>query len=129
MSYLNNEKLPKTEELMYNLLENLSIEQRLQIVQEQLLAISDQATECMASNCVLTMFGKCSYELTGCADCEIKKTIQKALAKPANNLVNKDELLMAIRWWNGEGYEVYHYVKKVLEHMEKEENRRIEERK
>lgn len=24
-------------------------------------------------NCVLTMFGKCSYNETGCSDCEIKK--------------------------------------------------------
>lgn len=30
-------------------------------------------------NCVLTMFGKCSYNETGCSDCEIKNKIRKAL--------------------------------------------------
>lgn len=30
-------------------------------------------------NCVLTMFGKCSYNKTGCSDCEIKDKIRKAL--------------------------------------------------
>ena len=30
-------------------------------------------------NCVLTMFGKCSYNETGCSDCEIKDKIRKAL--------------------------------------------------
>ena len=34
-------------------------------------------------NCVLTMFGKCSYNETGCSDCEIKDKIRKALnARP-----------------------------------------------
>lgn len=32
-----------------------------------------------AVNCVLTMFGKCSYNETGCSDCEIKDKIRKAL--------------------------------------------------
>ena len=32
-----------------------------------------------AVNCVLTMFGKCSYNKTGCSDCEIKDKIRKAL--------------------------------------------------
>ena len=32
-----------------------------------------------AVNCVLTMFGKCSYNKTGCSDCEIKEKIRKAL--------------------------------------------------
>lgn len=32
-----------------------------------------------AVNCVLTMFGKCSYNETGCFDCEIKDKIRKAL--------------------------------------------------
>ena len=30
-------------------------------------------------NCVLTMFGKCSYNKTGCGDCEIKDKIREAL--------------------------------------------------
>lgn len=30
-------------------------------------------------NCVLTMFGNCSYSKTGCSDCEIKDKIRKAL--------------------------------------------------
>ena len=30
-------------------------------------------------NCVLTLFGKCSYNETGCSDCEIKDKIHKAL--------------------------------------------------
>ena len=34
-----------------------------------------------AVNCVLTMFGKCSYNKTGCSDCEIKDKIRKALNK------------------------------------------------
>lgn len=32
-----------------------------------------------AVNCVLTMFGECSYNKTGCHDCEIKVKIRKAL--------------------------------------------------
>lgn len=34
-----------------------------------------------AVNCVLTMFGKCSYNKTGCSDCEIKDKIRKALSE------------------------------------------------
>lgn len=34
-----------------------------------------------AVNCVLTMFGKCSYNETGCSDCEIKDKIRKALSE------------------------------------------------
>lgn len=30
-------------------------------------------------NCVLTMFGDCSYKETGCSDCEVKEKIRKAL--------------------------------------------------
>ena len=30
-------------------------------------------------DCVLTMFGNCSYNETGCSDCEIKDKIRKAL--------------------------------------------------
>ncbi len=30
-------------------------------------------------NCVLTMFGSCSYNETGCSDCEVKSKIRKAL--------------------------------------------------
>lgn len=32
-----------------------------------------------AVNCVLTEFGNCSYNKTGCSDCEIKDKIRKAL--------------------------------------------------
>ena len=32
-----------------------------------------------AVNCVLTMFGECSYNETGCHDCEIKVKIRRAL--------------------------------------------------
>mgnify|MGYP003308976743 CR=1 FL=1 len=31
------------------------------------------------TNCILTNFGKCSYNKTGCSDCEIKNKIRKAL--------------------------------------------------
>lgn len=31
-------------------------------------------------NCILTLFGDCSYNETGCSDCEIKQTIYKALS-------------------------------------------------
>lgn len=34
-----------------------------------------------AVNCVLTMFGECSYNKTGCSDCEIKDKIHKALSE------------------------------------------------
>lgn len=34
-----------------------------------------------AVNCVLTMFGECSYNETGCHDCEIKNKIRKALSQ------------------------------------------------
>ena len=30
-------------------------------------------------NCVLTMFGDCSYNETGCSDCEIKEKIRKRI--------------------------------------------------
>ena len=30
-------------------------------------------------NCVLTMFGECSYKETGCSDCKIKEKIREAL--------------------------------------------------
>lgn len=36
-------------------------------------------------NCVLTMFGKCSYNETGCSDCEIKDKIRKALNERPHN--------------------------------------------
>lgn len=32
-----------------------------------------------AVNCVLTVFGTCSYNETGCSDCKIKGKIRKAL--------------------------------------------------
>ena len=38
-------------------------------------------------NCVLTMFGECSYNKTGCSDCEIKMKIFKAL----KNETQKDD--------------------------------------
>lgn len=42
----------------------------------------DMAIEALqdAQNCVLTLFGDCSYDETGCGDCEIKQTIYKALS-------------------------------------------------
>lgn len=36
-------------------------------------------------NCVLTMFGECSYNETGCSDCEIKDKIRKALHEIPDN--------------------------------------------
>ncbi len=30
-------------------------------------------------NCMMTEFGKCSYNETGCSDCKIKEKIRKAL--------------------------------------------------
>ena len=39
-------------------------------------------------NCVLTMFGKCSYNETGCSDCAIKDKIRKALSeRPQGKLI------------------------------------------
>lgn len=50
-------------------------------------------------NCVLTMFGECSYNKTGCSDCEIKDKIRKALSEK-ENLEKKNEFLMQqIRLW------------------------------
>ena len=44
-------------------------------------------------NCVLTMFGKCSYNETGCSDCEIKDKIRKALNdKPQDDLISRSAL-------------------------------------
>lgn len=34
---------------------------------------------CNQGNCVLTMFGECSYNETGCSDCKVKQTIRIAL--------------------------------------------------
>ena len=43
-----------------------------------------------AVNCVLTMFGKCSYNETGCSDCEIKDKIRKALnERPQGEWIRK----------------------------------------
>ena len=40
-------------------------------------------------NCVLTMFGKCSYNETGCSDCAIKNKIRKALSeRPQGKWIN-----------------------------------------
>ena len=45
-------------------------------------------------NCVLTMFGKCSYNKTGCSDCEIKDKIRKALnEKPQDKWIPVSERL------------------------------------
>ena len=47
-----------------------------------------------AVNCVLTMFGKCSYNETGCSDCEIKDKIRKALSeRPQGKWIPVDERL------------------------------------
>lgn len=48
--------------------------------------IFDKAFEdsCSATNCVLTMFGKCSYRETGCSDCGVKAKIREALASKEN---------------------------------------------
>ena len=44
-------------------------------------------------NCVLTMFGECSYNKTGCSDCEIKDKIRKALkARPHGEYVDISKL-------------------------------------
>lgn len=42
----------------------------------------DMAIEALQDtrNCILTLFGDCSYNETGCSDCEIKQTIYKALS-------------------------------------------------
>lgn len=36
-------------------------------------------------NCALTMFGNCSYNKTGCSDCEIKEKIFKAMLEVDND--------------------------------------------
>ena len=46
-------------------------------------------------NCVLTMFGKCSYNKTGCSDCEIKEKIRKALR---NETQKNDDLCETCRY-------------------------------
>lgn len=60
-----------------------------------------------AVNCVLTMFGKCSYNKTGCSDCKIKEKIRKALKneKPQGEwLFNGNEWECSCRknapWYN-----------------------------
>ena len=40
--------------------------------------------------------------------------MSKKKAKPD---INSQELLMKIRWKNGWGYEVYHYVKPIIDEM------------
>lgn len=45
-------------------------------------------------NCVLTMFGDCSYEETGCSDCKIKEKIREAL-KDSSELT-LDNVMMAL---------------------------------
>lgn len=49
---------------------------------ERDLPLLDIAIEALqdTQNCVLTLFGDCSYDETGCGDCEIKQTIYKALS-------------------------------------------------
>jgi len=53
------------------------------VVNKQIYDIIDNAPTVKVPenevNCVLTMFGKCSYNETGCSDCEIKDKIRKAL--------------------------------------------------
>ena len=51
-------------------------------------------------NCVLTMFGKCSYNETGCSDCEIKDKIRKALEeRPQGGWIPVSERLPQDRDW------------------------------
>ena len=46
-------------------------------------------------NCVLTMFGKCSYNETGCSDCKIKDKIRKELnARPQGKWIEDIENLL-----------------------------------
>ena len=46
-----------------------------------------------AVNCVLTMFGKCSYNETGCSDCEIKDKIRKALSEePQGEWIAREDM-------------------------------------
>lgn len=49
-------------------------------------------------NCVLTMFGKCSYNETGCGDCEIKDKIFKALKekRAQGEWVRKEDVIHSI---------------------------------
>ena len=63
------------------------------------MAIS--ALEQQNGNCVLTMFGKCSYNETGCSDCLIKQKIFKALKQqPCEDAVSREAVIniVKLRW-------------------------------
>ena len=53
------------------------------IMKDEVLGMIDNAPTVEAPenavNCVLTMFGDCSYEETGCSDCKIKEKIRRHL--------------------------------------------------
>lgn len=53
-------------------------------------------------NCALTLFGDCSYDETGCSDCEIKQTIYKALEV---DIVRCGECVHSRRPWEGKPWE------------------------
>ena len=36
-------------------------------------------------NCIMTMFGECSYAETGCGDCAVVEKVRKALAQTENS--------------------------------------------
>lgn len=59
-----------------------------------------------AVDCVLTMFGECSYNETGCYDCEIKNQIRKALSqRPQGEWVCKEDIIHLLeRWSDGYSY-------------------------
>lgn len=71
-------------------------------------------------NCVLTLFGKCSYNETGCSDCELKDKIRKALKErpqgtsdciPVKDLINyirncREELFEKMKDYNLREFEI-----------------------
>ena len=61
-------------------------------------------------NCVLTMFGKCSYNETGCSDCEVKDKIRKALnARPQGEWIRAKGGYVRCNLCHKAGCFGYHY--------------------
>lgn len=57
---------------------------------KNVLKIIDNAPTVEPHDCVLTMFGECSYKETGCSDCKVKDKIRKALeARPKGKWITK----------------------------------------
>ena len=50
-------------------------------------------------NCILTMFGECSYNETGCSDCAVAEKIREALrVEVSEDCINRAEAIDALDW-------------------------------